>query len=88
MLAFFSSAKRTKKSSNGPINVKTICKNTLLAKPENEKKLLLYIAVFKVAVSLILVKEAGQQQLLIYYVSKALQGVEARYSDMESWPLP
>lgn len=35
------------------------------------------------AVSSILVKEDGKQQLLVYYASKTLQGAEMRYLDME-----
>lgn len=38
-------------------------------------------------ISLVLVKEKGQQKLPVYYRSKALQGVEARYSDMEKLTL-
>lgn len=34
-------------------------------------------------VNSILVKEEGQEQLPVYYVSKSPQGVETRYFDME-----
>ncbi|XP_013651718.1 uncharacterized protein LOC106356520 [Brassica napus] len=55
----------------------------LLSKPLHGEVLLLYLAVSEHAVSAVLVREEGNKQLPIYYVSKALLDSETRYSHLE-----
>ena len=59
----------------------------LLSKPLLGEVLLLYIAVSEHAVSAVLVREEGNMQLPIYYVSKALLDAETRYSHLEKLAL-
>ena len=51
------------------------------------KVLLQYLAVSEDSVSAVLVCEAGNKQLPIYYVSKALLDAETRYSHLEKLAL-
>ncbi|GAA0173111.1 hypothetical protein LIER_26796 [Lithospermum erythrorhizon] len=51
----------------------------LLSRPEPGEPLQLYIAISDVAVSGVLVKEIGQRQRPIYYVSHVLRDAEERY---------
>ena len=39
----------------------------------------LYLAVSTIAVSIALIQEEDRKQLLVYYVSQAFQGAEAKY---------
>ena len=55
----------------------------VLAKPRAGKDLTLYLSVFEHAASGVLVRDEGTTQTPIYYVSKALQDVETRYSEIE-----
>ncbi|KAL2246102.1 UNVERIFIED_CONTAM: Retrovirus-related Pol polyprotein from transposon [Sesamum indicum] len=55
----------------------------LLANPKEGEILFLYLAVSENAVSSVLVREEGNNQNSVYYVSKMLQGAESRYSEME-----
>lgn len=55
----------------------------MLLKPIVGETLLLYMASSENAISAALVREEGQIQCPIYYVSKRLLGVESRYSLME-----
>ena len=59
----------------------------LLSKLLLGEVLLLYIAVSEHAVSAVLVREEGNKQLPIYYVSKALMDAETRYSHLENLAL-
>ena len=43
----------------------------------------LYLAVSATAVSAALIREKDRKQLLVYYVSQAFQGAEAKYSKIE-----
>ena len=51
----------------------------LLSLSKEGKDLFLYLAVSITTVSVALIKEEKRLQLLVYYVSQAFQGVEARY---------
>lgn len=55
----------------------------LLAKPAADDILLLYLGVSQGAISSVLVKEEGETQRPICYASKALHGVELRYTLVE-----
>ena len=59
----------------------------LLSKPLLSEVVLLYLAVSEHAVSSVLVREDGNKQLPIYYVSKALLDAETRYSHLENLAL-
>ncbi|KAL2490768.1 Ribonuclease H [Abeliophyllum distichum] len=50
----------------------------LFSKPNPGKNLILWLAIFEVAVSSVLVREEGQLQLPLYYVIKAFQDAETR----------
>ena len=54
-----------------------------MAKPRAGEDLILYIYVFKHAVNRVLILDEGMAQTLIYYVSKAFQNAETRYSEIE-----
>ena len=56
----------------------------LLAKPELGEVLVLYLIVSENSISDVLVKEEGDTQLPIYYLSKRLVEVETRYTLMET----
>lgn len=56
---------------------------SILSKPEGREELYLYLAVSTCAVSSILVRVVVRAQKLVYYVSKALESAETRYSDIE-----
>ena len=51
----------------------------LLTRPEIREKLCLYLGVSHQAVSAVLVRQVGQVDNPVYYVSKVLQGAESRY---------
>ncbi|XP_016178528.1 uncharacterized protein LOC107620975 [Arachis ipaensis] len=55
----------------------------VLARPKNGEVLYLYLVVTDEALAAVLVREEGKTQQPIYFVSKALQGVELRYSKLE-----
>ncbi|XP_016186089.1 uncharacterized protein LOC107627776 [Arachis ipaensis] len=52
-------------------------------KPRNGEVLFLYLAVTDETLATVLVREEGKIQQLVYFVSKALQGAELRYSKLE-----
>ena len=54
-----------------------------LSAPEDGDELFLYLAVFEVAVSGVLVREENKKQKPVFYTSKMLLDVEMRYSDLE-----
>ncbi|XP_016164307.1 uncharacterized protein LOC107606801 [Arachis ipaensis] len=55
----------------------------VLARPKKGEALYLYLAVTDEALATVLVREEGKTQQPIYFVSKALQGAELRYSKLE-----
>lgn len=55
----------------------------MLAKPLEGETLILYLAVSDYAISAVLVREEGNLQLPVYYVSKRLLDAETRYTNME-----
>jgi len=55
----------------------------VLCKPQTSVPLQLYFAVTEWAISVVLVQEQDQTQKPIYFVSKVLQGPEARYQSLE-----
>ncbi|KAL0405213.1 UNVERIFIED_CONTAM: hypothetical protein Slati_3835200 [Sesamum latifolium] len=59
----------------------------LLVKPSPGDTLYLYLSVAPQAVSSVLIREEGEKQLPIYYVSKVLNGVEGRYTPIEKMAL-
>ncbi|XP_071709186.1 uncharacterized protein [Rutidosis leptorrhynchoides] len=54
-----------------------------LTAPIAGETLILYLAVFREAVSSVLFAERGDAQMPIYFVSKALSGSELNYSPIE-----
>ncbi|KAK1374920.1 hypothetical protein POM88_031113 [Heracleum sosnowskyi] len=56
------------------------CYNQILIKGE---VLVIYLAVSEYAVSAVLIREEGEAQLPVYYLSKRLVGAETRYLNME-----
>ncbi|XP_072063917.1 uncharacterized protein [Arachis hypogaea] len=59
----------------------------VLGKPTAGEPLYLYLAVTEEALAAVLVREEGKAQQPIYFVSKALQGAELRYSKLEKLAL-
>ena len=53
----------------------------ILSAPEDGDELFLYLAISKVAVSGVLVREENKKQKPIFYTSKMLLDAETRYSD-------
>ncbi|XP_075670049.1 uncharacterized protein LOC142639796 [Castanea sativa] len=56
---------------------------TLLSSLKEGENLFLYLAVSAIAVSAALIYEENKVQLLVYYVSQAFQGAEAKYPQIE-----
>nr|XP_025611622.1 uncharacterized protein LOC112704975 [Arachis hypogaea] len=59
----------------------------VLEKPKDGEPLYLYLAIIDEAMAAVLVREEGKIQQPIYFVSKALQGAELRYSKLEKLAL-
>nr|XP_025628821.1 uncharacterized protein LOC112722056 [Arachis hypogaea] len=59
----------------------------VLGKPKAGEPLYLYLAVTEEALAAVLVREEGKAQQPIYFVSRALQGAELRYSKLEKLAL-
>jgi dsDNA-binding SOS-regulon protein len=55
----------------------------VLTRPEQGETLHLYLAVAHEAISAVLIRETEQGQKPIYFISKALQGPELRYLQIE-----
>ena len=55
----------------------------LLSKPKEVEVLIMYLAVSDYAISAVLVREQGDIQYPIYYVSKRMSDVKNRYTNME-----
>ncbi|KAL2531797.1 RT RNaseH 2 domain-containing protein [Abeliophyllum distichum] len=62
-------------------------KAPLLSKPSDKEVLMLYLAVSREAISVVLVRKDDGYQRLVYYVSKVLLDVETRYPDIEKLAL-
>ncbi|CDO99984.1 unnamed protein product [Coffea canephora] len=58
-----------------------------LTSPAQGEVLFIYLAVGEEAISAVLVREEGKIQKPIYYVSRALQGAELRYTSIERYIL-
>ncbi|XP_016205999.1 uncharacterized protein LOC107646322 [Arachis ipaensis] len=59
----------------------------VLGKPEVGEPLYLYLAITEEALAAVLVREEGNAQQPIFFVSRALQGAELRYSKLEKLAL-
>ena len=55
----------------------------LLSSSKEGENLYLYLAVLATAVSAALIREEDRKRLLVYYVSQAFQGAEAKYPRIE-----
>ena len=55
----------------------------MLSKPRDGEPFYIYLSVTKKAISSVLVREEQKQQKSVYYISKALQGAEVRYQNIE-----
>ncbi|GAU36139.1 hypothetical protein TSUD_316680 [Trifolium subterraneum] len=56
---------------------------SVLTRPVEDEKLYLYLAVASEAISAVLIRETEQGQKPVYFVSRALQGPELRYLQIE-----
>ncbi|KAM1060253.1 hypothetical protein ACFX2B_024653 [Malus domestica] len=59
----------------------------LLSKPEVGDTLIIYLSVSASTVSSVLIRNDGNVERSVYYVSKALQNAETRYSNIEKLAL-
>nr|XP_025617126.1 uncharacterized protein LOC112709458 [Arachis hypogaea] len=59
----------------------------VLGKPKDGEPLYLYLAITGEALAAVLVREEGRAQQPVYFVSRALQGAELRYSKLEKLAL-
>ncbi|KAM1464573.1 hypothetical protein ACFXTO_044205 [Malus domestica] len=64
-----------------------ISKVPLLSKPEVGDTLIIYLSVLASAVSFVLIRNDGNVEQHVYYVSNALQHAETRYSNIEKLAL-
>nr|XP_025617259.1 uncharacterized protein LOC112709589 [Arachis hypogaea] len=55
----------------------------VLGKPRDGEPLYLYLAITSEALAAVLVREDGKTQQPVYFISRALQGAELRYSKLE-----
>ncbi|GJY33238.1 reverse transcriptase domain-containing protein, partial [Tanacetum coccineum] len=62
---------------------KLIAELPMLAAPKEKEKLIIYLAATKEAISAVLMTERGGSQLPVYFVSRALRGLEINYTSME-----
>ncbi|GJZ13739.1 reverse transcriptase domain-containing protein [Tanacetum coccineum] len=60
-----------------------IAKLHMLTAPEEQEKLIIYLAASKEAVSAVLMTKREARQMPIYFVSRALRGPEVNYTSME-----
>nr|GEY30873.1 reverse transcriptase domain-containing protein [Tanacetum cinerariifolium] len=60
-----------------------LSKLPLLVAPKPQEELVMYLSATYGAVSAVLMTERGTTQTLIYFISRALQGLEINYSPME-----
>ncbi|XP_057719199.1 uncharacterized protein LOC130933588 [Arachis stenosperma] len=59
----------------------------ILGKPKDGEPLYLYLAITGEALAAVLVREDGKAQQPVYFISRALQGAELRYSKLEKLAL-
>ncbi|XP_057756348.1 uncharacterized protein LOC130975594 [Arachis stenosperma] len=59
----------------------------VLGKPRDGEPLYLYLAITSEALAAVLVREDGKAQQPVYFISRALQGAELRYSKLEKLAL-
>ncbi|XP_057755533.1 uncharacterized protein LOC130974689 [Arachis stenosperma] len=59
----------------------------VLGKPKDGEPLYLYLAITGEALTAVLVREDGKAQQPVYFISRALQGAELRYSKLEKLAL-
>ncbi|XP_057756549.1 uncharacterized protein LOC130975837 [Arachis stenosperma] len=59
----------------------------VLGKPRDGEPLYLYLAITSEALAAVLVREDGRTQQPVYFISRALQGAELRYSKLEKLAL-
>ncbi|XP_057730374.1 uncharacterized protein LOC130945689 [Arachis stenosperma] len=59
----------------------------VLGKPKDGEPLYLYLAITGEALAAVLVREDGKAQQPVYFISRALQGAELRYSKLEKLAL-
>ena len=59
----------------------------ILSAPEEEEDIFLYLAISKVTMSVVLLKEERGKQKTIFYTSKMLLDTEMRYITMEKMVL-
>nr|GEX29073.1 reverse transcriptase domain-containing protein [Tanacetum cinerariifolium] len=62
----------------------SIAELPMLTESKEKEELIIYLAAAKEAISAILMIERDGKQVLIYFVSRALQGPEVNYTQMES----
>nr|GEV18622.1 reverse transcriptase domain-containing protein [Tanacetum cinerariifolium] len=92
-LPFFKTLKKCTKKSNFQWTTKaetafkqmkkSIVKLPMLTTPKEKEELILYLACAKEAVSAVLMTERDRKQMVVYFVSHALQGPEINYTPME-----
>nr|GEV29490.1 reverse transcriptase domain-containing protein [Tanacetum cinerariifolium] len=62
---------------------KSIAKLPMLTAPKEKEELIIYLAAVKEAASAVLMTERDGKQMLIYFVSRALQGPKINYTPMK-----
>ncbi|KAL0430798.1 UNVERIFIED_CONTAM: hypothetical protein Sradi_0705800 [Sesamum radiatum] len=67
--------------------IKSLARLPLIVKPSPGDTIYLYLSVAPQDVSSVLIREEGEKQLPIYYVSKVLNGAEGRYTFIEKMTL-
>ncbi|GKG00098.1 reverse transcriptase domain-containing protein, partial [Tanacetum coccineum] len=55
----------------------------MLTALEEQEELIIYLAASKESVSVVLITEREARQMAIYFVSRALRGLEVNYTSME-----
>lgn len=66
---------------------KYLSQPSLLSKPQLGQILYLYLAISAVAVSVVLVREEGHVQLLVYYINHFMLSVKTKYPSMKKLAL-
>nr|GEW90640.1 reverse transcriptase domain-containing protein [Tanacetum cinerariifolium] len=92
-LLFFKTLKKCTKKSNFQWTAKAettfkqmkrlIAELPMLTEPKEKEDLIMYLAAAKEAISTVLLTERDEKQMPIYFVSRALQGLEVNYTPME-----
>ncbi|GKE13246.1 reverse transcriptase domain-containing protein, partial [Tanacetum coccineum] len=55
----------------------------MLTAPKEQEELIIYLAASKEVVSVVLMTEREARQMPVYFVSRALRGLEVNYTSME-----